>query len=890
MPTKFDLSKFTDKARKAMARAQEIARDLRHKHVEVEHTLLALLEQDDGIAETVLQKLDVDVKQLGRDLISELELMPKSYERGDQVYVGKQLLSVLEDAGDIADDFDDSFTSTEHLLIAFAENRKSFAGRLMRQRGATGEAIREALEDGEIKKKTSSPDEEVSGILGKFAEDLTQLAKDGELDPVIGRNTEIRRVMQILTRRSKNNPVLIGEPGVGKTAIVEALAQRLVAGDVPTGLEGKRIMSLDVGSLVAGTSLRGQFEERVKAVIKEVVASKGEILLFIDEIHQIVGAGGEGSGNAANLLKPALARGELSVVGTTTLDEFREYIEEDAALERRFQSILVEEVSVDGCISILRGIKQQYEIYHKVQINDQALVAAAEMTDRYVTDRALPDKAIDAVDEAASRLRLEIDSKPVELDRVERNIESLRMEKQSLVDAKDPDSVEARENLANEIESLEEEASRLRVRWEMEKEALDKLTEHKEELEATEKNIADAERGGDLGKAAELRYSAVPRIQKEIEKAEERLDEIHAEERLLKDYIDDTDIAKVIGDWTGIPTTKMLESERAKLLNMPDRLRQRVVGQDHAIQAICKAIWRSRAGLQDPGRPIGNFMFVGPTGVGKTELAKALSQFLFDSEDALVRIDMSEYMEQSKVNTLIGSARGYVGSEEGGVLTEAVRLKPYSVVLFDEAEKAHPDVFNILLQLMDEGRLTDSQGRQVDFTNTLVILTSNVGSRRIMDLTGQVEEEELTEEVEAILKDHFKPEFLNRLDAPIVFQALTREAIRLIVDIQERRLQKLLADQDMTIALTEEAEEFLAEAGYEPEYGARPLKRAIGTWVQDPLAEEILEGKFHEGDHIVVEVSEDGEELTFRKGEPGEAVEEDDHASARGSAAQRSSG
>ncbi|MGM0555289.1 MAG: ATP-dependent Clp protease ATP-binding subunit [Myxococcota bacterium] len=881
MPTKFDLSKFTDKARNAMARAQEIARDLRHKHVEVEHALLSLLEQDDGIADTVLQKLDIDVKKLGRDLISELELMPKSYERGDQVYVGKQLLAVLEDASDVADDFGDKFTSTEHLLIAFSENRKSFAGRLMRQRGATGEAIRETLEDGDVKEKTSSPDEEVSGILGKFAEDLTQLARDGELDPVIGRSAEIRRVMQILTRRSKNNPVLLGEPGVGKTAIVEALAQRLVAGDVPTGLQGKRIMSLDVGSLVAGTSLRGQFEERVKAVIQEVIDSKGEILLFIDEIHQIVGAGGEGSGNAANLLKPALARGELSVVGTTTLDEFREYIEEDAALERRFQSILVEEVSVDGCISILRGIKPQYEIHHSVQINDSALVAAAEMTDRYVTDRALPDKAIDAIDEAASRLRLEIDSKPVELDRVERRIESLRMEEQSLVDAKSSDSVEARESLANEIESMEEEASRLRVRWEMEKEALDALTARKEELDATEKNIAEAERDGDLGRAAELRYSAIPRIQKEIEKAEERLDEIHEEERLLKDYIDDTDIAKVIGDWTGIPTTKMLESERAKLLNMPDRLRRRVVGQDHAIQAICKAIWRSRAGLQDPGRPIGNFMFVGPTGVGKTELAKALSQFLFDSEDALVRIDMSEYMEQSKVNTLIGSARGYVGSEEGGVLTEAVRLKPYSVVLFDEAEKAHPDVFNILLQVMDEGRLTDSQGRRVDFTNTLIILTSNVGSRRIMDLTGKVDEEEMTEEVQSILKDHFKPEFLNRLDAPIVFQALTREAIRLIVDIQERRLQKLLADQNMTIALTEEAEAFLAEQGYEPEYGARPLKRAIGTWVQDPLAEEILGGKFHEGDHIVVEPSEDGEKLVFRKGEPGEAVEEDDHASAK---------
>ncbi|MFW5967956.1 MAG: ATP-dependent Clp protease ATP-binding subunit, partial [Persicimonas sp.] len=831
--------------------------------------LLSMLEQEDSTVETVLQKIGADTNKLGRELIEELELLPKNYGRNqDQVYVGKRLLSALEDAGEEAKALGDKFVNTEHLLLSFAKEKKSYAGRQLREMGATAKEIRETLEEGHRGKKVEDSKAPDSDILAKYAEDLTELAKKDELDPVIGRDTEIRRVMQVLTRRTKNNPVLIGEPGVGKTAIVEALAQRMVAGDVPAGLEGKRIMSLDVGSLVAGTSLRGQFEERVKAVIKEVVDSQGKLILFIDEIQQIVGAGGEGSTNAANLLKPALARGEMSVIGTTTTDEYREYIEEDPALERRFQSILVEEVDVDGCISILRGIKQQYEIHHGVQIRDQALIAAAEATDRYVTDRALPDKAIDAIDEACSRLRIEIDSKPTELDTVERQIQKLQTERQSLAEATDKETIQTRDELDNQIESVKEEAARLRVRWELERDALDELTARKEELEATQKKIAEAEREGDIGRAAELKYSTVPRIEEKVEEAQEKLDEIHKEERLLKEYVDEQDIAAVIADWTGIPTTKMLQSERERLLSMPDKLRERVVGQDHAIEAIAKAIWRSRAGLKDPGRPIGNFLFVGPTGVGKTELAKALSEFLFDTEDALIRIDMSEYMEQSKVNTLIGSARGYVGSEEGGVLTEAVRRKPYSVVLFDEAEKAHKDVFNILLQVMDEGRLSDSQGREIDFSNTLVILTSNVGSRRIMDLTGEVDQEELTDEVETILKDYFRPEFLNRLDAPVVFQSLSREAIRLIVDIQERELQELLADRKLTIEIGDEARDFLAEAGYEPEYGARPLKRAIGTYIQDPLSVDILEGEFEEGDHVIVEVAEDGESLTFEKGSP----------------------
>lgn len=866
MPTKFDLSKFTRKARKAMARAQELAADLEHRHVGIEHTMLAMLEQSDSVVETVLQKLGVDTNALGRGLIAELESMPRNYKRGqEQVFVGKSLLSALDIAAEEAKKLDDKFVSTEHLLLAFARDTRSYTGRELRNTGASAEKLRDALAEGRGGKKVVQAEGEVSEILGKFAEDLTEIARRGELDPVIGRSAQMRRLMQVLCRRTKNNPVLIGEPGVGKTAIVEGLAQRVVAGDVPAGLQGKRIMSLDVGALVAGTSLRGQFEERMKAVINEVVQSKGDVILFIDELQQIVGAGGEGAGGAVNLLKPAMARGEISVMGTTTNDEYREYIEDDAALERRFQSILVEEVDIDACVSILRGIKHQYEIHHGVQIRDQALIAAAEGTDRYVSDRALPDKAIDAIDEACSRLRLEIDSKPAKLDAIERSILQVQVERESLADATDPETIEARDGLDNEIESQEEEAARLRVRWELEKGALDALTEHKEALGASEKEILDAQRDGDLGRAAELKYSVVPRIKKEIEVAEAKLDEIHKDERLLKDYVDEADIAAVIASWTGIPTARMMESEREKLLNMPDRLRQRVVGQDHAIEAICKAIWRSRAGLKPAGRPIGNFMFVGPTGVGKTELAKALSQFLFDSEDSLIRIDMSEYMEQSKVNTLIGSARGYVGSQEGGVLTEAVRLKPYSVVLFDEAEKAHPDVFNILLQVMDEGRLSDSQGRMVDFSNTLIILTSNVGSRRIMDLTGSVEQEELTEEVGNILKDHFKPEFLNRLDAPVVFQALSRDSIRLIVDIQERGLRKLLAEQKISIELNDAARDFLAAEGYEPEYGARPLKRAFGTFIHDPLSVEILEGRFGEGDHIEVGIAENSEHLVFKK-------------------------
>ncbi len=868
MPTKFDLSKFNKSARKVLERAQNLAGRLNHQHVECEHVLVAVLEDDANEGTKALVSVGVETKALGRKLIDELELLPKSYRKADQVFVGKRLLSVLQSAQEKGNDN----ASPVDVLVAMAEESSGFAPRQLREMGATAEKLRgsggkasKSKDGNKLGGSTGAPD--VPEMLGKFATDLTQLALDGELGRIIGRDDEIRRMVQILSRRGKNNPVLIGQPGVGKSAIVEALAIRMAHDDVPLGLKGRRIMSLDLGSLVAGTSLRGQFEERLKTIVNEIIDSDGKIILYIDELHQMVGAGGgDGPMNASNLLKPALARGQISIIGTTTIDEYREYIEADAGLERRFQTILVEEPSVDQCVSILRGIKQRYEIHHGVQINDSALVAAAKMTDRYITDRALPDKAIDAIDEAASRLRLEIDSKPTELDEVERRISNIEVELQALADETNPDSVEAREKLQGEVEKLFEERDALNERWEIEKGALGGVTEKKEELEASLEEVEELQRKGELGRAAELKYSVIPKIKKAIEEAQGKLDTLGDGPRLLKDIVNEDDVAITIAGWTGIPIDKMLESEREKLLQMPDRLRQRVVGQDHAIELICSAIWRSRAGLQDKKRPIGNFMFVGPTGVGKTELAKALSEFLFDSEDSLVRIDMSEYMEQSKVNTLIGSARGYVGSEQGGILTEAVRLKPYSVVLFDEAEKAHPDVFNILLQVMDEGRLSDSQGRKIDFTNTLVILTSNVGSRRILDLAGKVEGDELTDEVNEILKDHFRPEFLNRLDAPVVFNALDMDAIRLIIDIQERSLKKLLAESKMTIELTDAAREFLAQEGFEPEYGARPLKRAIQTYIQDPLSVEILEGKFGAGDHIVADIADAQDQLAFSKG------------------------
>ena len=866
MPTKFDLSKFTQPAKKMLERAQNLASTLKHQHVDIEHALVAALEEEDSAAKKALEALDANPNRIGRRLIEELELMPKSYRRNDQVFVGKALLGVLDDARRESNDFGDEYVTLEHILIAIAHSPKGFAGKLLRDQGATPEKLRKELKSKRKGKKVTTPQGAASDVLAKYASDLTEMARKGELQRVVGRDTELRRIMQVLSRRTKNNPVLIGEPGVGKTTIIEGLAQRIVADDVPLGLKGKRIMSLDVGSLVAGTSLRGQFEERIRTIVNEIIASEGQTLLFVDELHTLVGAGGgDGPMNAAGLLKPALARGQISMLGTTTVDEYRQYIEVDPALERRFQPITIEEPSIDECVSILRGIKNTYEIHHNVQINDDALVAAARMTSRYVPDRALPDKAIDAIDEAASRLRLEIDSKPSELDAVERRIYNLEVERQAIADASTSDAVEARDKIDAELADLQKQASGMLERWEAEKSLLERLTGKKEEYDAAEQEITEAQRKGELGRAAELKYSVLPKIKREIDDAQADFERLHPGTRLLKDYVDESDIADVIGDWTGIPVSKMVESEMEKLVQMPARLKERVIGQDAAIEEIAQKVRTARTGLQAPNRPIGNFMFVGPTGVGKTELAKAIAQFLFDDEDAIVRIDMSEYMEQSKVNTLIGSAIGYVGSERGGVLTEAVRHKPYSVVLFDEAEKAHPDVFNILLQVMDEGRLTDSQGRRIDFTNTLVILTSNVGSKRIMDLTQDNEftQDELEDEINKILRDHFRPEFLNRLDKAIPFRALDFENIKAIARIQERKTKKLLAAQKMALEITDEALTFLAREGYEPEFGARPLKRSFANFLQQPLALEILEGKFSQGDTVRVEVAEGDEELEF---------------------------
>jgi ATP-dependent Clp protease ATP-binding subunit ClpB len=701
-------------------------------------------------------------------------------------------------------------------------------------------------------------------LLAQFGTDLTALAEQGKLDPVIGRDAEIRRITQVLTRRTKNNPLLIGTAGVGKTAIVEAFAQRLVAGDVPSSLLGLRVYTLDMGSLVAGTSLRGQFEERLNKIVREVIASEGRILLFVDELHTLVGSrNSDNAGDAGNMFKPPLARGEIRMLGTTTPDEYRRYIERDAALDRRFQTILVEEPSFDECLAILRGIKPRYEIHHGVRISDAALAAAIRLSTRYVAGRALPDKAIDLIDEAASGLRLEIDSMPAEVDEAERRIAGLEGERQALKRETTKEAMAAIKAMDEQMARLRQETDGLRSQWEQEKAALDRLTSLKEELEATQRLIADAQRQGDVGRSAELKYGVVAEIRRRIDEATAALAQVQGERPLLREDVEETDVAAVVASWTGIPVARMMEGEREKLLRMEDTLRERVVGQDQAIHEVTAAVRRSRAGLKDPNRPIGNFFFVGPTGVGKTELAKALAEFLFDTERAMVRIDMSEYMEQAKVNTLIGSPLGYVDSDKGGVLTEPVRLRPYSVVLFDEAEKAHPEVFNILLQVLDEGRLTDSQGRQVDFTNTLIIMTSNVGSREILDLTGKLPPLDLTERIHGILRDHFKPEFLNRLDDIVVFQALDKAVLRQIADILLVKVGRLLAEQKLGLSVTDAAKDFLTEHGFQPEYGARPLKRALTEYIQDPLSLEILEGHFHEGDVVEVGVAGDGNGLVF---------------------------
>ena len=856
--------KFTLKTQEAVQDAKSIAEGYEHQAIDVEHLLFALLRQKDGIILPILQKLGADQNIITNKLNEILEKLPKISGGGIDVYITPRLNRVFESAQKEAERLKDEYVSTEHLLIAIAEDKEGSASRILSGQGVTKDNIFKILLDirGSQRVTDQNPEEKYQA-LKRYSRDLTELAEKDKLDPVIGRDDEIRRVIQVLSRRTKNNPVLIGDPGVGKTAIAEGLAQRIVQGDIPETLKEKRLVALDLGALVAGAKYRGEFEDRLKALIQEIEKSNGEIVLFIDELHTLVGAGAaEGSMDASNMLKPALARGELRCVGATTLDEYRKYIEKDAALERRFQPVLVGEPSVEDTIAILRGLKEKYELYHRGRIKDSAIIASATLSSRYITDRFLPDKAIDLIDEAASKLRIEIDSLPTEIDQAERKIKQLEIEKAALKKEKDKKSGEHLEKLEQELNSLKEQSEKMKENWKKEKEAIQSIHSYKEKIEQAKTEELRAEREGNLERAAELRYSVLTELEKGLEAENKRLEELQKDKRVLREEVDEEDIAEVVAKWTGIPVSKMLEGEKEKLIKMDERLKQRVVGQDKAVQFVSNAVRRARAGIQDPNRPIGSFIFMGPTGVGKTELARALAEFMFDDEGAMVRIDMSEFMEKHSVARLIGAPPGYVGYEEGGYLTETVRRRPYCVVLFDEIEKAHPEVFNILLQILDDGRLTDGQGHTVDFKNAVIIMTSNVGSEWIQNI-GEKEENELQNRVMEALRAKFKPEFLNRIDDIIVFQSLTLENIKEIVEIQLKRLKKMLADQKIELSLTEKAKEFLANYGYDPVYGARPLKRAIQKNIQDPLALKLLEGNFKEGDKIKVDANENS--LTFAK-------------------------
>jgi ATP-dependent Clp protease ATP-binding subunit ClpB len=850
-----NLNRYTEKAQEALAQAQELASEYNHTQIEPEHLLLALLRQSDGVVPQIIGKLGLSLVALQREVEAELQKRAKVYGDASRAGVGPALQNVLNRAEAQAQSMRDEYVSTEHLLMGLILVPSGRAGDILQQKGISLDRIYEALTS--IRGTQRVTDQNPEGkyqALEKYGRDLTDLARRGKLDPVIGRDEEIRRVMQVLSRRTKNNPVLVGEAGVGKTAIAEGLALRIMRGDVPEGLKNKRIIALDLGALVAGSKYRGEFEERLKAVLKEISDSQGEIILFIDELHTVVGAGAaEGAMDASNMLKPMLARGELHMIGATTLDEYRERIEKDPALERRFQPIYVSEPTVEETISILRGLKERYEVHHGVRIQDAALVAAAILSHRYISDRFLPDKAIDLIDEAASRLRLEIDSLPAELDEVERRIMQLQIEQQALKKEDDTASKERLQKIEQELAGLKETSTAMKGQWQQEKEVIQAIQQIKSRIEETRQAIEQAERRADLEQAAKLSYGELPSLDRDLHAQEDRLVELQRGHPMLKQEVDEEDVAEVVSKWTGIPVSKLVEGEKAKLLRMEENLHRRVVGQDEAISAVASAVRRSRAGLQDARRPVGSFLFLGPTGVGKTELARALAEFLFDDEDAMVRLDMSEYQERHTVARMIGAPPGYIGYEEGGQLTEAVRRRPYAVVLFDEIEKAHQEVFNVLLQLLDDGRLTDGHGRTVNFTNTVVIMTSNVGSQWIKELGGR-DEEEMRRRVLEALSAQFRPEFLNRIDDVIIFHALGLEQLEQIVDIQLRHLRSLLSERKIGLELTEAARRQLAEEGYDPVYGARPLKRVIQRKIQDPLALKLLEGEFKDGDQVRVDV------------------------------------
>jgi ATP-dependent Clp protease ATP-binding subunit ClpB len=884
-------NKFTIKSQDAIQKAMQIAADRNHQVIEPEHLLFALIDDETGLVNSIIKKIGGNVNYIRNKLNEAINKFPQVQGAGlGNQYISQNLMKVFDDALREANNLKDEYISVEHLLIAISENRNTDAGRILSDQGIVKDAILKVMREirGSQRVTDQNPEDKYQA-LKKYGRDLTELARLGKLDPVIGRDEEIRRVMQVLSRRTKNNPVLIGEPGVGKTAIVEGIAHRIVQGDVPEPLKNKRIFALDIGALIAGTKYRGEFEDRLKAVLREIQESNGEIILFIDELHTIVGAGAaEGAVDAANMLKPALARGELHAIGATTIDEYRKHIEKDPALERRFQPILVEEPSVEDTISILRGLKEKYEVHHGVRITDAAIVAAAQLSHRYITDRYLPDKAIDLIDEAASKLRIEIDSMPEELDEIERKIKQLEIEREAVkreltsnyaTDVDKKATQKKLEDIEQELAGLREERDRLRAHWQMEKELIKSIREMKEQIEKAKIEAEKAEREGDYGRVAELRYGVIHSLEMNLKETTQKLAEVQKDLRMLKEEVDAEDIAEIVSKWTGIPVQRMLESERTKLLHMEERLHERIVDQEEAVKAVSNAIRRARAGLQDERRPIGSFLFIGSTGVGKTELARALAELLFNDENAMIRIDMSEYMERFSVSRLIGAPPGYVGYEEGGQLTEAVRRKPYSVVLLDEIEKAHPEVFNILLQVLEDGRLTDSKGHVVNFKNTIIIMTSNIGSHIIQEKMSRMTDEnrdrimeEIRSEVMQILRQTIRPEFLNRIDEIIFFKPLTKSDILKIVDLQMKQVNKRLEKNNMKLELTDRARVWLAEVGYDPTFGARPLRRVIQKHILDPLAEKILAGEFLNGDTIIVDIDSKGKPMFIKKVEKVEVV------------------